>query len=177
LLFINPLDATAQTVGRVSNGVTTAYINAFTEVTGSAMTKDYYLNGERVIMRNNASGVWLDYDLHGAHLGSTVLITHQDGSTVEGFMGLPLSNFPDGNMMAGANGVFLGFGIGGELDLSVGLSYAFEALRVDTHGRQWLPDVGNYHLLSETGEVLHQAYWELGFLMFGDSWLTANNNW
>ena len=33
-------------------------------------------------MRNNASGVWLHYDLHGDHLGSTVLITHQGGGTI-----------------------------------------------------------------------------------------------
>lgn len=49
------------------------------------MTKDYYLSGERVVMRANASGVWLHYDLHGAHLspllraslGSIVLVTNQ----------------------------------------------------------------------------------------------------
>lgn len=40
------------------------------------------------------------------------------GATIEGFMGLPLPNFPDGDIMAGSNGMFLGVGIGGELDLS-----------------------------------------------------------
>ena len=98
------------------------------------------------------------------------------GGTIEGFLGLPLPNFPDGDIFAGANGAFLGVGLGGELDLSAGFSYAFEALRVNTNGREWGPDWRNYHPVADAGEILYQAYWGLGLLIYGDSWISANNN-
>jgi len=98
------------------------------------------------------------------------------GGTVEGFLGLPLPNFPDGDIFAGANGAFLGVGLGGELDLSAGFSYAFEALRVNTNGRDWGPNWRNYHPVADAGEIFYQAYWGLGLLMYGDSWISANND-
>ena len=98
------------------------------------------------------------------------------GGTIEGFLGLPLPNFPDGDIFAGANGAFLGVGLGGELDLSAGFSYAFEALRVNINGREWGPDWRNYHPVADAGEILYQAYWGLGLLIYGDSWISANNN-
>jgi len=98
------------------------------------------------------------------------------GGTVEGFLGLPLPNFPDGDIFAGANGAFLGVGLGGELDLSAGFSYAFEALRVNTNGRDWGPNWRNYHPVADAGEIFYQAYWGLGLLIYGDSWISANND-
>jgi len=98
------------------------------------------------------------------------------GAAVEGFIGLPLPNFPNGDISAGANGAFFGVGIGGMLDLSAGFSYAFEVLRVDTQGRDWFPDWRNYNMIHDTGEILYQAYWGLGYMMYGDNWITAGND-
>lgn len=75
-------DRDGQRVKKTSAGVATYFVNPFYETSGATITKYYYLNGQRVIMRTNAGGSWSHYDLYGDHLGSTVLVTNQGGGTV-----------------------------------------------------------------------------------------------
>ncbi len=63
------------------NGVTTYYVGAHFEWTGSAstMVKYYYAGSQRVAMRQGSSTL---YFLLGDHLGSTAITANSSGSKV-----------------------------------------------------------------------------------------------
>jgi RHS repeat-associated protein len=91
------------------------------------------------------------------------------GITLEPFVGLPLPEFPSGNI--GAHGAFVGVGGGVQGGLTVNLSYYVEMARVDvTSGFRWLPDVTHYSPLRDAGEAIYQAYWGVGKLLLGPVW-------
>ena len=90
------------------------------------------------------------------------------GVTGEVFTALPIQDFPYGNTSCGAAGLFAGAGV--EASFTVNLSYAVELRCESASGVSWLPQLSDYNPIQDVGEVLYQAYWGLGLLMFGKSW-------
>jgi hypothetical protein len=115
---------------------------------------------------NNASYRGYSGALHGE-------LKYGAGGTIEKFWGLPLPNFPFGDMGAGMDAWFFGVGLGMEGNAPVNFNYAAEVKRLDINGADWAPNWTNYSPLGDTGQILYQAYWGLGYLMFGDTWLSA----
>jgi hypothetical protein len=115
---------------------------------------------------NNASYRGYSGAIHGE-------LKYGAGGSLEKIWGLPLPNFPFGDIGAGMDGWFFGLGLGGEVNLSVNFNYALEVRRLDVNGAEWAPDPLNYSPVPDTGQILYQAYWGLGYLMFGNLWLSA----
>ncbi|MFN3929152.1 MAG: RHS repeat-associated core domain-containing protein, partial [Thermoflexus sp.] len=71
-------DGDGNRILRIGPGGTTVYIGDYYERRGSAVTKYYYVAGQRVAVRVNGSL----YFLHADHLGSTTLLTDQSQQVI-----------------------------------------------------------------------------------------------
>jgi hypothetical protein len=68
------------------------------------------------------------------------------------------------------NGEFYALGLGLDANLSANFAYALELRRVSSQGPLWLPNPTGYRPLADTGQILYQAYWGLGYILFGSQW-------